>query len=136
MNTDGAKPTRKEKDLVTCLSKEQFKYFKQRCNHWVKMFGLTDWRIYYEFVEVEGAFANCGRNSSERIATIKLNPEWKSSREPTREAIDRTALHEVCHILLSRFHWMGECRFLMDNELDDESEAVIHRLEVAILGSE
>jgi hypothetical protein len=84
------------------LTDEQIAYFKKRVFYWCDYFKLQDWQISCG-VDVESPFiAYCASDSVKHSATVWLKPEWENDNI-TKETLDRTALHEVAHILTADF---------------------------------
>ena len=78
-------------------------HFKTFCDYariHVAAFGLTDWEISYEHAQVEGFFATASTNLAARKATITLSVDVGNDA-PTDEMLDKSALHEVLHVLLA-----------------------------------
>lgn len=96
------------------LTDKQIAYFKERVFYWAEFFKLHDWQISCGVDENTSHSAYCATDSPIHSATIWISPEW-SNADINNETLDRTALHEVAHILTADF-----CH-LFDNRLPEQS---------------
>ena len=103
-------------------TKRQFRFFKAKCQEYIKELGLLSWRIFFEHDELEDCFAEIKMAPENRVAEITLSKTW--IRKPTKEQLSRTAFHEVCELLLCPLENPND----QDN-LREEIHAVIRILE-------
>lgn len=96
------------------LTEKQIKYFEERVYYWCDHFKLQDWQISVGVDEDTNYCAYCATDSPIHSATVWINPVW-ANRGINNETLDRTALHEVAHILTADF-----CH-LFDNRLPEQS---------------
>ena len=92
------------------VTKEQFILFKRACQYWVKEFGLTDYEIDYEYRRInsyyfQGYRALVKYDTDVRAASIILYRNWNmgkfADKKIPNSEIERTAFHEVYHLLLA-----------------------------------
>lgn len=80
------------------VNDKQFKYFIERCEYWKHILGV---RYDIEYARSLGPTvrATVGYSIGCANATIRLALTWEIPA--TNEMLDRTALHEVAHLLMS-----------------------------------
>lgn len=98
------------------LTPEHFDIFKSAGELFVRLFGLTDWHIYYEkeACKLNDAAAEVHIDFSGRMAQIRLAPHWGNEYPATylneghlRRELCRIAFHEVVHVLTADMDWTG-----------------------------
>lgn len=113
------------------LTDKDFQCFKDEANHWIRFFGLLDWRVDYSFEKLNGCYAEIRSNFQGKCATIALDrfPEEELSTDQIR----KSAFHEVCELLLREL-----CNVALNDEIPYEereklteiaAHGVIRRLE-------
>lgn len=109
-------------------SKKDFEYFKKRCEHWIEFWGVKDWEVcfFFEYFE-EGGRAKCKHNPHAGVASIFLNTYAYDKQ--TKKDLDRSAFHEVMHIVLSDFFHLACERGTTEQMLDKVEERFIVRCE-------
>lgn len=80
-------------------TKQDYKYFVEKLDYWQKALGLSDWHIYVEHSKSKD-MANVYYNTYSRKATVVLGLDWKEMKV-TQSELDRSALHEMTHLLLA-----------------------------------
>lgn len=114
------------------LTKHHFGLFKNHCENWKEFFGLSDWRIGYRFEDnaEKDCYGTCARNTQGRIACIYLRPTWDNiDKEDITEQLNRTAFHEIAHVLLADMELIATARYIDSYEFPKAEEACIRRLE-------
>ena len=95
------------------LTDEQFNYFKNRVYHWADFFKLYDWQItvdkHLERSKDETRTAYVSLHSPTHSATVYIIPEWDLCNI-NEVNLNRTALHEVCHILTADIEHFADSR--------------------------
>lgn len=107
------------------FKRADFDFFVERCKYWVEIFGLGDWEVIYDLDESKNhEHLACAQPCIDsRSATIVLYKHWnKFSPENIKEELDRTALHEVIHVVLAKLSYYG--RGWMNPRLVDEEDHV------------
>jgi len=117
-------------------SLEHFKYFKNRCKHWMYAFGMLDWEwtCGHKDIESGDAFSWVYYNVDGRTAMFYLAKTWEEGCVLNKAVIDRCALHEVLEVMLSDISTMVKRRFIQEKELDIEVHRLIRRFENKLLG--
>ena len=115
------------------LEKKHLDYYKKRVLYWLKELGVSGWTVYFDLEDVVGGYASIDWNFSGRVCTFNLSREWLGLR-PTNKCIDRSALHECLHLLLTPFNVYAKERYLDEEVLDNEREKVVIMLENFIAG--
>jgi hypothetical protein len=126
-----------EKDIK--LTEENFNDFVKYCKKWQKAFGLLDWRVELIFASVEewehlkDSKAVVTMNREGMVAIVALNHSWFLT-EPTDIELEKTALHEMCELLLRPLNVLLECRFnVSEEDVDYETHRVIRVLEAVLI---
>jgi len=84
------------------LTQKDFEYFKKKVKYWLKKFGLKEWDTFFEFKkDTNGGFAEINWNCEKVKATITLKRKWNCGVSDKKYQIEKTALHEVLHLLLA-----------------------------------
>lgn len=97
-------------------SKKDFEYFKQRCFYWQKELGLQCWEINFTHnKKYPDNRATTGYRLKAFNSTIHLNIDWQDD-EISNEALDRSALHEVLHLMFAPLSIEAQ-EWLSDNYL-------------------
>ncbi len=106
-----------------------YRLFVKECKKWIKEFGLTDWQVYFEKVDMEN-YGHCLLNGKDRTVTIAFCKEWgeQELRPKTREEISRTAFHEVLHVVVYGLEYLADSRHVSRNEISEAAEALVVRL--------
>lgn len=114
-------------------TKADFKYFVARCGYWQKELGLMDWSIHITHEALEDKYANTIYGDESGVATIQLGLDWG---EPpvTQEQLNRTALHECCHLLFSNLSTEAKARYASEYDIDRAEHHIIRVLENLITG--
>lgn len=115
-------------------TKKQFRYFKQRCEHWVATFALSDWSMGYYHDTLENNYAQCNPKCNTLVASITLSKDFGDVGSMPGynidDHLDRLAFQEVVHVMLEPLD--DKCASVADMYM--RHEAVAHRLERAFLG--
>jgi len=119
-----------EKDAVT-ISDSDFNRFKEQFNYWIGVFGLRHYRVTFRHRKIEDSYADIDVNEMGKIATVHLT---KSVERPHEDGldIDAHALHEVVHLATHRLFWLGQCRHVLAEDIQEECEALTRRIGNAI----
>jgi len=99
--------------------KNNFEFFREKCEYWRKKLNLTDWHISYINEKLEDSVATAETNIVAKTAWISLNTEIKEYHD-----LDKIAFEEVCHVLLARIIYCGEQYYSAD---------IIHEYEHTII---
>jgi len=120
---------------MTCDMKKttgaQFRLFKKACLLWQKRLGLSQYRLYFERGISEDSndyyvYANIDVNEMGKVATVRLCSAYPKDDDFD---VERTAKHEMCHLMTSRLRWLGNNRYICSSDLIEEDESIVRRLE-------
>lgn len=113
------------------LTEEHLTKFKQACEEWKRIWGLTEWTFYYGWQENTGAFASAICNGN--VATMKLSHSLEDDDYISFDA-ERLACHEVAHIVLGRLGSLASSRHVSSDELEDVIESTTTRIANVVMG--
>ncbi len=123
--------------MTNITSATHFKYFEKRVKHWVKELGLTSYEIavsHENLKDQEDALACIRANYMGKAAHILLNKDWGDD-DITNKILDRTAYHEVLHLLLFPLIAYVEKRFDVSSfDVNSAEHEVVRRLENLTFG--
>lgn len=122
------------------LTQDHIAQFEKAVRNNVRIFGLTDWLIDFDWIDDPDnhALAQVETNTGNRVALFQLNSHWND--QPTSRRIDRVAYHETLELLLSPICTIAK---LDEGEvtpvgkiclLEAERHAIIRRLENLYMG--
>jgi hypothetical protein len=109
------------------VTNKHFDEFKREVNRWISLFGLSDWRIYFQQRNLPEMMAMCKHDSAHRVATMVLGRFWQDVK-PSPEEIRRTALHEVAHLLCADFTTIALAKYKSQEEAMTAEESLVARL--------
>ena len=113
------------------VSTEKFKLFTKTCKFWMKQFGLLDYRVQFYHEKLDES--DCAMTTTcrqDRAGAITLNTQW--AIPATAEELQRVALHEVMHVLISDLSDLALQRVISDMDIHIANEAIVVRLENGI----
>jgi hypothetical protein len=115
--------------MIYKTTKENFECFKQSVICWQKLFGLTDYRIEVEHnkLQRQDALAHISCDIDERWAVITLNIKWPF--KPNGLGLEKSAFHEICHLLTAEMDKLGKERYSTLDEINRANEAFVSRME-------
>lgn len=105
------------------MPNKDFEDFKRYFTEYQKLFGLTDYKVYFTQEPFEGAFAEITVRSGGRVALLRVNTnqgEFKDIRD--------SAKHEALHLLLNRLEEKAVNRYITPYDINDEIEALVIKL--------
>lgn len=108
--------------------------FRDRCEHWVKVFGLTGWTLGYCFEKLDTNYAESYPKNRVRVAAITLSKDFGAAAEiigyDIKDHLNRLALQEIVHVMLEPL----DDRNAPDDVRYSRHETVAHQIEHALLG--
>lgn len=110
-------------------SKAYFKRFKKEFLRWRDALGLTQYRIDFFHEKLDCLYAGITVWEKDKTARVSLNTEFSKESFKIDEGPEAHARHEAIHLLIHRLSWLGGCRYITDDDLWEECEAVVVRLE-------
>lgn len=108
-------------------SKAYFNRFKKAFLYWQEKLGLTQYRIIFFHEKMDCEYAGMTVWEKEKLARVSLTTVIKDPS--VDDGPEAHAKHEAFHLLIHRLSWLGGCRYITDDELEEECEAVVVRLE-------
>lgn len=107
--------------------------FERECQKWVDKFGLKGWDLCFDHIDTTNTDQNFAIewNLEGRCATLALHKNV--SETPSDNAMKKIAFHVAGHLFLSRLEELATSRFVTQNEIKEEIEAIIRTLENVML---
>jgi hypothetical protein len=106
---------------------EDAKFFAECVKKWQLTLSLGDWRIEKGSKPAKNAMASVEFNENARLATYRLGDF--GSEKITKESLDKTALHELLHVLLHDLMTIAQDPKSSDEEVEMQEHRVINLLE-------
>ena len=113
------------------LTNKDFEIFKKECEFWLDYFHLRDYKVTYEFTNIDNAFANCASDSIGRQAIISLN----SDDYEFDVDLEMSAFHEVCELMLGDIYAML-ADYYSPSACQQQTHYIIRKLENSVYKSE
>ena len=105
-----------------------FELFQSEFKKWQKLFGLSNYTVYFEYKPLGTRFAQIKLDYDNQVATAFLNSKLPKANEPFRD-IKVSAKHEAIHLLLWQLEYIGQCRYVQPEELSIATEGLVNKLE-------
>ena len=116
-------------------NKDEFLLFQSEFKKWQNRFGLTGYKVYFNYEPIDSSFADIRINQGEvvplMVATVRLNCELPDKDSPHKD-IKRSAKHEALHLLVGRLEQNGRYRYCSENEIYEATEELVFKLEELI----
>ena len=110
-------------------TKKHFGIFVTEGQKIIDDLGLHDWEIQYTHGNVDDANnAECAYMIGAKAGWLRLALDWGDNDALDDQAIKETAWHEVFHILIAYFEYLGKERFVQEKDFQIESHTIIQRL--------
>lgn len=116
-------------DRAHKTTRRELDYFESRVNHWLRALHLGDWKVECFTAKIDES-ASCEMWHNAHGAHIRLSDALHYG--PSKQWLDRLALHEVGHILLCDLKRLIFERSVSDAQAETAEHAVIRRLENAL----
>ena len=113
--------------MVNIPTPDDAKLFAQSVKKWQQVLSLGDWRIEKGSKPAKEAMASVEFNQTARLATYRLGDF--GAEKITPESLDKTALHELLHILLHDLMCVATDPKSSDEEIEMQEHRVINLLE-------
>ena len=114
-------------------SAKHFNYFSERVAYWQKELGLMGWSIHLKHQKLDDKFAETHYGDESGVANIVLSTNWTDSAV-SDEQLDRTALHECCHLLFSALSTEAKARYASEYDIDRAEHHIIRVIENLVTG--
>ena len=113
--------------MVNIPTPDDAKLFAQSVKKWQQVLSLGDWRIEKGSKPAKEAMASVEFNQTARLATYRLGDF--GAEKITPDSLDKTALHELLHILLHDLMCVATDPKSSDEEIEMQEHRVINLLE-------
>ena len=110
---------------------KDFEIFQIEFKKWQHRFGLTGYRVYFNYEPLEDCFARISINQDEMVVTVRLNSNLSDKDKPHKD-IKRSAKHEAIHLLVGRLEKNARYRYSSENEICEAVEELVFKLEELI----
>ena len=107
------------------VTKKEYRAYQAEVNHWLNILGLRNYRICFEHKHLDGAYAQLTSDHEGYFAIFRLCTEANEGWDGPVEC----ARHEVFHLLLAKLSFLARSRFIRHDELDEEDESIVRRLQ-------
>ena len=112
---------------------KDFLYFSERVKHWVQKLGLTGYEVTLGHSDLKEEVLACIRvDLFGKGAYFILGKNWGADAV-TKTDLDRTAFHEVIHLLLYAYQDVVDRR-LPEIDVSMSEHGIIRRLENMVFG--
>jgi hypothetical protein len=112
------------------LTKKHLEIYEQAAMPWLSILGLSEWRVYFELMDLESAYACCSADLEGRVVLLGLAKVW---HEPiTKKKLIDSARHEVLELLLQPMWHAVLARSLDVDWAEGQRHAIVRRLEAML----
>ena len=108
--------------------KEAYKVFREESLYWINKLGLQGWEVKFEEIKDEKSWARVRWNYKSQKAVIEFSTTGWQESDLNIEAVKKTALHEVLHLLLGILWDLAEERVWDEEEFEKETHTIINKL--------
>jgi len=116
------------------VTKTEFNAFKKRARECIAALGLTEWRVSFKHEKLgEDDFALCRTNAAGYVCSLVLTTEIDREVDHEFDPV-KHAEHEVLHIAVRPLAYVAECRFVRPDDVNNNEEALVRRLQAALNG--
>ncbi len=105
-----------------------FELFQKVFKEYQKLFGLTGYKVYFEYEPLENDFANITIDSSAMKAIVRLSSKLPEKDKPYKD-IRGSAKHEAFHLLTGRLNGLASSRYITSGDIGEADEEIAHKLE-------
>ncbi len=113
---------------VKRTTQAEFELFKREFLKWQRRLGLTDWKVYFEHVEVDDGFAEIIMDHEGCLATVRLTTKVPGPDVPDFDPAAH-ARHEALELLLGPVRRLMTWRYVVPDDINIEIHRVVRRLE-------
>jgi len=115
------------------VTKKTVQIFATALKEFLTSTGLGDWEVILEQgdcseVGGERTLACVGCDLDNCVARFEINKKWPDTEPQDRTNIRKVALHEVLHVLLTRYDSHARDRYTTEQQLLDAEHDIIRRL--------
>lgn len=110
------------------VTNANYRYFQSRVIYWQKELGCLDWSIHFANKPLNDEFARTDMHNEAGVATIMLATVFPSDCL-TDHQLNKTAFHEVLHLLFSNLITEAKARYANEYDIDRAEHRLIRVLE-------
>lgn len=122
---------------MTPVTNAEFERFKRAFRKYRDLFGLTGWRVTFgRGVENDGNYAELHTNNIGRVASVSLCTELSEMAREEWKGPEATGRHEAIHLLTADLDTLATWRYIRADEINMAEEALVRRIEDALLALE
>ena len=103
----------------------QLKEFKKECERLIEVLGLKRYCYYFGMEDLGDRQAITAMNVGEGVMTLLLNTDNDDGHLDPKQC----ARHEMAHVLTAKVGQLANCRFIDNEEVDEEMEVIANILE-------
>jgi hypothetical protein len=98
--------------------------------HYQAVWHLDEWQLSFQFLKLEGRYGQTTYNLEARKATMALSTEWETEDiyPLSKESVEKTAKHEMLHVMLAPLSGLTEVQNTSGREIDGNEHALINKL--------
>lgn len=113
-------------------TKKEFERFVEAFHQYAQLFGLQGYRLNFYCEPLEGHYAEIVINEMGRVASVTLTAQMDDDAYAVWMGPEASAKHECLHLFIFRLQWLANERFLNPDEVQNEVESLVHRLDNVI----
>jgi len=111
------------------ITKVDFEKFVKAFKFWAAKFGLNEYKIIFYHEPIENNYAQIRINEKGKLAEVRLTTEINEGAIPGWRGPEIHAKHEAIHLLTNKLKDMNYRRFISEDEIEQEWEALVRKLE-------
>lgn len=108
---------------------KEFERFKKSFKYWQEKLGLHEYRIDFFHKQLKDNYAQIMTSEIGKTATVCLTTKLDSEDVKCWGGPEVTGKHEAIHLLVRRLTWLARSRHCSENDIDEEDEKIVRRLE-------
>jgi len=109
---------------VRKATNEEFDTYRNEVKRLLSLFRVNDWSVYFDLEDCPGSQAELITNYTSHVCTFVLSKKLKGDVD-----VKNSALHEVCHLLISDLSDLNYSRFVTQDEVTRACEATTIKLQ-------
>jgi hypothetical protein len=109
--------------------KIDFDKFTKAFLSWIDRFGLKGYQIIFHHKKLDHSYAEIKVDHEGKLAEVYFCTEWDDEESDAYKGPNGSAKHEAIHLLLSRLEYIARSRFIMVDDIREETESLVRILE-------
>lgn len=106
------------------VSAKYYRAFREAFIYYRDLFGLKQYRVDFIQEDIGLDYAQIRIGEEQKIAVVVLNTYFRSDVIGTDPGPVAHARHECMHLLLNRLSWLATLRYLSEEDIKEEDEAL------------